>query len=57
MEYYSNGRTARSVYEATSSNVKRRVIYSDELSEEEKTTVLRKDLLSREECLKIVTTE
>ena len=56
-EYYSNGRTARTVYEKTVSNLKRRVIYTDDITEEEAKTILRCDLLSEEECNTIVSIE
>jgi SpoVK/Ycf46/Vps4 family AAA+-type ATPase len=55
MEYYSNGRTARTVYEKTVANFKHRIVHSDELDEESRSLILLKDLLSEEECFKIVT--
>lgn len=55
MEYYSNGRTARTVYEKTIANFKRRIVHSEEISDEERTTILLEDLLSVEDCYKIVT--
>ena len=57
MEYYSNGRTARTVYEKTIANLKRRVIYTDDITEEERQTIIKKDLLSEEECYNIVSVE
>ena len=57
MEYYSNGRTARTVYEKTISNLKRRVIYTDNITEEERQTIIKTDLLSEEECYNIVSVE
>ena len=57
MEYYSNGRTARTVYEKTISNLKRRVIYTDNITEEERQTIMKTDLLSEEECYNIVSVE
>jgi len=57
MEYYSNGRTARTVYEKTISNLKRRVIYTDDITEEERQTIIKSDLLSAEECYNIVSVE
>ncbi|MCM1104449.1 MAG: hypothetical protein NC409_10130 [Clostridium sp.] len=35
MEYFSNGRTARTVFEKTASNLMRRVVYSDSPTDEE----------------------
>lgn len=57
MEYYSNGRTARTVYEKTVSNLKRRVIYTENITEEERQTIIISDLLSAEECYTIVSIE
>lgn len=57
MEYYSNGRTARTVYEKTAANLKRRVVHSDDLSEEGRKTVLLEDVLTQDECIKIVSAE
>jgi len=57
MEYYSNGRTARTVYEKTIANLKRRVIYTDDITEEERQTIIKSDLLSEEECYNIVSAE
>lgn len=57
MEYYSNGRTARTVYEKTSANLKRRVVHSEEVSEEGRRTIMMQDLLTSEECYKIVSAE
>ena len=54
MEYYSNGRTARTVYEKTAANLMRRVVRSDNLTEEDEKTILPCDLLGEEECLSIV---
>ncbi len=54
MEYYSNGRTARTVYEKTLANFRRRIIHSENLSDEESKTIIPSDLLSEEECLEIV---
>ena len=54
MEYYSNGRTARTVYEKTLANFRRRIIHSENLTEEESKLIIPSDLLSEEECLSIV---
>ncbi len=55
-EYYSNGRTARTVYEKTLSKLKRRVIRNDCEDEAMMKTILKQDLLSESECLEIVST-
>ena len=57
MEYFSNGRTARTVYEKTASNLMRRVVHSENLSDEEAKTIQMADLLSEEECYRIVSVE
>ena len=54
MEYYSNGRTARTVYEKTLANFRRRIIHSENLTEEESKLIITSDLLSEEDCLEIV---
>ena len=54
MEYYSNGRTARTVYEKTLANFRRRIIHSENLTEEESRRIIPADLLTEEECLSIV---
>ncbi|MBQ9901357.1 MAG: AAA family ATPase [Clostridia bacterium] len=54
MEYYSNGRTARTVYEKTLANFRRRIIHSENLTEEDSKRIIPSDLLTEEECLDIV---
>ena len=54
MEYYSNGRTARTVYEKTLANFRRRIIHSEHLTEEESRLIIPSDLLSEDECLSVV---
>lgn len=54
MEYYSNGRTARTVFEKTEANLKHRVVHDLETDEASAHTIMMKDLLSEEECLRIV---
>lgn len=56
-KYYANGRTARTVYEKTAANLKRRVVRDETLSEEEGKLISISDLLSEEECLKIVSAQ
>lgn len=57
MEYFSNGRTARTIYEKTTANLMRRVNHSDEITEEEQKTIQMSDLLSADECYRIVSVE
>lgn len=57
MEYFSNGRTARTVYEKTVANLMHRVAHSEDLSEEEAKMIQMSDLLSEDECYKIVSAE
>lgn len=57
MEYFSNGRTARTVYEKTIANLMRRVVHSVDISDEESKTIQEEDLLSEEECFGIVSLE
>ena len=57
MEYYSNGRTARTVYEKTLANFRRRIIHSENLSEDESRLIIPDDLLREYECLAIVSVD
>ena len=57
MEYYSNGRTARTVYEKTLANFRRRIIHSENLSEDESRLIIPDDLLCEDECLAIVSVD
>lgn len=52
--YFSNGRTARTVFEKTAANLKRRVAYADSITEQESSTILLTDVLSERECFSIV---
>lgn len=54
MEYYSNGRTARTVYEKTLANFRRRIIHSENPAEQASKCIVLSDLLSEEECAAIV---
>ena len=54
MEYYSNGRTARTVYEKTIANLKRRVVRAKDPNTENRKTIIREDLLNEAECYSIV---
>ena len=55
MEYYSNGRTARTIFEKTVANYKRRIVRSEDIDDEARSRILLGDLLSADECCKIVT--
>lgn len=54
MEYFSNGRTARSIFEKTIDNLKNRVVKTENISEEDALTVQLCDVLKDEECYSIV---
>ena len=56
LEYYSNGRTARTIYEKTLVNLKRRVIHNDYEDISMTKTILKEDLLSESECTALVST-
>lgn len=56
LEYYSNGRTARTIYEKTLVKLKRRVIHNDYDDIAMTKTILKEDLLSEEECIALVST-
>jgi len=57
MEYYSNGRTARTVFEKTAAKLMRRVVRTEGITEEEAKTIQMSDVLSEDECIKIVAVE
>lgn len=57
MEYFSNGRTARTVYEKTVANLISRVVRSEGLTEQEEKTIQLSDLLREDECYRIVSVE
>ncbi len=52
--YFSNGRTARTVFEKTAARLKSRVARAENLSPEQAETILPEDWLSEAECLAIV---
>lgn len=56
LEYYSNGRTARTVYEKTLQKLKRRVIHNDYDDISMTKTILKDDLLTEDECTALVST-
>jgi len=51
LKYFSNGRTARTIFERTASRMKRRVVRSGDVSEELRKTITTDDLLSVEEMI------
>ncbi len=53
-EYFSNGRTARTVYEKTTMNLKRRVVRSDNISGDDVRLIIPEDLLTEDEAIRIV---
>lgn len=54
MEYFSNGRTARTVYEKTIARLRKRVIHSNDIQGENTKRILLEDVLSEDECYSIV---
>ncbi len=56
-EYFSNGRTARTVYEKTTLNLKRRVVRSDDITGDAVKLILPEDLLTEAEAVRIVADE
>ena len=54
MKYYSNGRTARTVYEKTIANLKRRVVRAKNPNGDNRKTIIREDLLNEADCYSIV---
>jgi SpoVK/Ycf46/Vps4 family AAA+-type ATPase len=57
LEYFANGRTARTIFERTASRMKRRVVRSGDMPDALKRTILTEDLLSVEEMLREVGSE
>ena len=53
-EYFSNGRTARTVCEKTAANLRRRVVRSENITGEAASTITLEDVLTERECLAIV---
>ena len=54
LEYFSNGRTARTIYEKTTMNLKRRVVRSDDIAPGQEKLITREDLLAKEEAVKVI---
>lgn len=54
LEYFSNGRTARTIYEKTTMNLKRRVVRSENISGEDAKKIIPEDLLSLEEAVAVI---
>ena len=57
LEYFANGRTARTIFERTASRMKRRVVRSADTPDELKRTILTEDLLSAEEMIREIGSE
>jgi SpoVK/Ycf46/Vps4 family AAA+-type ATPase len=51
LEYFANGRTARTIFEKTAARMKRRVIRSADTPEEQKRTILPEDALGLEQMI------
>lgn len=53
-EYYSNGRTARTIYEKTTAKLKRRVVRTPDLDMSQAKVIISEDLLSVDEAIKAI---
>lgn len=54
LAYFSNGRTARTIYEKTTMNLKRRIVRSDTIPAGEEKFILPEDLLTKEEAVRVI---
>ena len=54
LEYFSNGRTARTIFEKTTMNLKRRVVRSNDITGEDAKHIIPEDLLSVQEAVRII---
>lgn len=54
LEYFSNGRTARTIFEKTTMNLKRRVVRSNDITGEDAKHIIPEDLLSVQEAIRII---
>lgn len=54
LEYFSNGRTARTIYEKTTMNLKRRIVHSDNIPAGEEKLILPEDLLTVDEAVSAI---
>lgn len=54
LEYFSNGRTARTIFEKTTSNLKHRVAWAEHVPEGEAKKILPEDLLSVQEAVRVI---
>ena len=54
LEYFSNGRTARTIFEKTTANLKRRIVRSSEINPVDEKLIIPDDLLSEGEAIDII---
>ncbi len=54
LEYFSNGRTARTIFEKTTMNLKRRVVRSNDITGDNAKHIIPEDLLSVQEAIRII---
>ena len=54
LEYFSNGRTARTIFEKTTANLKRRIARSSETDTGGDKLIIPEDLLSEEEAVAVI---
>lgn len=54
LEYFSNGRTARTIFEKTTMNLKRRVVRSSDITGDSAKHIIPEDLLSVREAIRVI---
>lgn len=54
LEYFSNGRTARTIFEKTTEKLKRRVVRSDNIAAGEEKLIIKDDLLNVNEAVSVI---
>lgn len=54
LEYFSNGRTARTIYEKTTANLKRRIVRNPDVNPGDEKLIIPEDLLSEEEAVAVI---
>ena len=54
LTYFSNGRTARTIYEKTTMNLKRRIVRSDDIEKGQEKRITKEDLMTKEEAVRVI---
>ena len=57
LEYFSNGRTARTIFEKTTMNLKRRIVRSEDIPSGEEKLIIPDDLLTVDEAISVIGVE